>query len=64
MKTTHLSAGNYAISGYTKAGELVQYEITKNGSGWSTDLIYGQGATLNQLFSTKAEAVQAITHQG
>lgn len=64
MKTTHLSAGNYAISGYTKADELVQYEITKNGHGWSVDLVYGKGASFNQLFSTKAEAVQAVANQG
>jgi len=64
MKTTHLSTGNYVISGHTKAGELVQYEITKNGHGWSADLIYGQGISFNQLFSTKASVIQAITHQG
>ncbi len=64
MKTTHINAGNYVISGYTKADELVQYEITKNGSGWSADLIYGKGVNFNQLFSTKAEAVQAINNQG
>jgi hypothetical protein len=64
MKTSHLSAGSYVISGHTKAGDLVQYEITKNGHGWSADLVYGQGARFDQLFSTKAEAVQAITHQG
>ena len=64
MKTTHLSAGNYAISGYTKAGELVQYEITKTATGWTATLIYGKGSKLDQMFSTKASAIQAITNQG
>lgn len=64
MKTTHLSAGNYAISGYTKAGELVQYEITKTATGWTATLIYGKGAKLDHVFSTKASVIQVITSQG
>jgi hypothetical protein len=64
MKTTHLSSGHYAISGHTKADELVQYELTKTSKGWTAALIYGKGAKLDQLFTTKASAIQAITHQG
>lgn len=64
MKTTHLSAGNYAISGHTKADELVQYEITKTARGWTATLIYGKGAKLGQVFTTKASAIKAITNQG
>lgn len=64
MKTTHLSAGNYAISGYTKAGELVQYELTKASAGWTATLNYGKGAKLDQVFNTKAATIQAITNQG
>ena len=63
MKTSRVAHQEYAISGYTKADQLVQYTITKNGHGWSTDLVYGQGTEFNQLFSTKAEAFQAITNQ-
>jgi poly(3-hydroxybutyrate) depolymerase len=63
MKTTRNTDQGYTVSGYTKADQLVQYTITKNGHGWSTDLVYGQGTEFNQLFSTKAEAVQAIINQ-
>lgn len=64
MKTTRNTNQGYAVTGHTKAGELVQYEITKNGSGWTADLIYGKGVQLNQLFSTKADAIKAVTDQG
>lgn len=64
MKTAHINAGQYVTTGHTKAGVLVQYEITKNGSGWTADLIYGKGVQLNQLFSTKADAIKAVTDQG
>ena len=64
MKTTHISSGYYVISGHTKADELVQYELTKTAKGWSVALIYGKGAKLGQLFTTKASAIQAITRQG
>ncbi len=64
MKTTRNADQGYTVTGHTKADELVQYEITKNGHGWSADLIYGKDASFSQLFSTKAEAVQAINNQG
>jgi len=62
MKTTR-SQGGYTVTGTTSAGELVQYEVSKNGSGWAVGLLYGKGATLNTLYPTKAEAVQAIKNQ-
>jgi len=64
MRTSRIASQQYAISGYTKADQLVQYTITKNGHGWTVDLIYGAGAIFNTLFCTKTEAVQAITNQG
>jgi uncharacterized protein YegP (UPF0339 family) len=64
MKTTHLGSGHYVISGYAKEDELVQYELTKTAKGWTATLIYGKGIKLGQLFTTKASAIQAITHQG
>lgn len=63
MKTTRDTTG-YTVTGHTKAGELVQYTVTKNGHGWSVDHVYGQGVQLNQLYATKAEAVNAINNQG
>ena len=63
MKTTRDNQG-YTVTGHTKAGELVQYTVTKNGHGWAVDLVYGQGARLNYLYATKAEAVNAIAKQG
>ena len=64
MKTTKDLSGGYTVTGYTEAGELVQYTVTKNGHGWSVDLVYGQGVRLNHLYATKAQAVEAIKNQG
>lgn len=64
MKTTRNTDSGYTVTGYTKAGELVQYTVTKNGHGWAVDLIYGQGVHLNHLYDSKAQAVQAIKNQG
>lgn len=63
MKTTRTSTGTYTVTGHTAAGDLVQYEVTRNGHGWSIDLVYGKGAALNHLYTSKAEAVQAIINQ-
>lgn len=63
MKTTRNTDG-YTVTGYTKTDELVQYTVTKNGHGWSVDLVYGQGVHLSHLYATKAQAVQAIENQG
>lgn len=69
MKTTR-SAEGYTVTGHTKAGELVQYSVTREGSGWSTigwfaTLVYGKGEDFTKnIFATKAEAVNAISHQG
>lgn len=69
MKTTRNEAGIYTVTGHTKAGELVQYEITREGSGWYTigwfvTLVYGKGETFKAIYATKADAVKAITNQG
>ena len=65
MKTTrNTDHTGYTITGYTAAGELVQYTVAKNGHGWSADLVYGAGQSLNHLYATKAEAVEAIKNQG
>lgn len=64
MKTTRNADQGYTVTGYTKSGELVQYAVAKNGHGWSVDLIYGAGQSLNSLYATKAEAVEAIKKQG
>jgi hypothetical protein len=64
MKTTRNTDTGYTVTGYTKAGDLVQYTVTKNGHGWSVDLVYGQGVHLNQLYNTKAQAINAIKQQG
>lgn len=64
MKTTRTASGVYTVTGHTRAGELVQYEVSKNGHGWTVDLVYGQGATLDRLYTTKADAIKAITNQG
>ena len=69
MKTTKDLNGGYTVTGYTvtsytKEGVLVQYTVTKNGHGWSAYLVYGAGQSLNHLYDTKAEAVEAITNQG
>ena len=63
MKTTRNSDG-YTVSGYTDSGELVQYTVSKNGHGWSVDLVYGKGVVLSRLYATKTQAVDAITKQG
>lgn len=65
MKTTrNTDHTGYTITGHTKAGDLVQYTVTKNGHGWSVDLVYGAGQHLNSLYATKSEAVEAIKNQG
>ena len=64
MKTIRIQAGTYAVTGHTKAGELVQYDVERNGSGWVVTLVYGQGADLHHLYASKALAVQAIKNQG
>ena len=64
MKVTRNDTGVYTVTGHTRAGELVQYEVERNGSGWSVSLVYGKGIDLHTLYATKAAAVQAITHQG
>lgn len=65
MKTTRNTdqAGGYTVCGYTKGDKLVAYTVSKNGHGWSVDLVYGQGLQLNHLYSTKREAVQSIINQ-
>ena len=64
MKTTrNTDHTGYTVTGYTAAGELVQYTVTKNGHGWSVDLVYGQGVHLNHLYDSKAQAVQSIKNQ-
>ena len=64
MKVTRNDTGIYTVTGHTRAGDLVQYEVERNGHGWSVSLVYGKGATLNLLYATKAQALQAINHQG
>lgn len=64
MKTTRNEAGIYTVTGHTRAGDLVQYEIERNGHGWSVTLVYGRGADLHHLYASKALAVQAIENQG
>ncbi len=64
MKTTRDLSGGYTVTGYTAGGELVQYTVSKNGHGWSVDLICGKGQQFSQLYSSKAEAVNAIKNQG
>ena len=69
MKVTRESSGAYTVTGHTQVGQLVQYTITREGSGWHTigwlvRLVSGSGQPLNQrIFATKAQAVQAITDQ-
>jgi hypothetical protein len=69
MKTARISSGVYAVTGHTRAGDLVQYEITREGSGWHTigwfvTLVYGKGETFKTIYATKADAVKVITNQG
>lgn len=64
MKITRNEAGIYTVTGHTKVGELVQYEVERNGSGWAVTLVYGQGTDLHYLYASKALAVQAIENQG
>ena len=64
MKTTRTATGQYSVTGYTKADELVQYEITKNGHAWMVELVYGKGEDFKMLYATKAEAIEAIKNQG
>lgn len=64
MKTSRIATGTYTVTGYTASGDLVQYEVTHNGHGWSVDLVYGKGATLDRLYTTKTEALKAILNQG
>lgn len=64
MKTTKDLSGGYTVTGYTKAGEMVQYTVAKNGHGWTADLVCGKGQQLPTLYPTKAEAVQAVRNQG
>ena len=64
MKVTRNDTGIYIVTGHTKAGELVQYEVQRNGHGWSVSLVYGNGAHLHMLYTTKAAAIQAINNQG
>lgn len=63
MKTAKINQGEYVVTGYTKAGELVQYSVERNGSWWAVDLVCGKGVALNMLYSTKGEAVAAIKNQ-
>lgn len=63
MKTTRNTDHGYTVTGYTKAGDLVQYTVTNHGRGWTVYLVYGQGAQLTNLYPTKKSAVQAIIHQ-
>lgn len=68
MKTTRNASGTYNVTGHTSAGNLVQYTITREGSGWHTigwfvDLVYGNGQAFKTIFNTKAQAVQAIANQ-
>lgn len=64
MRATRNTAGIYTVTGHTAQGELVQYEVSKNGSGWAVDLIYGKGIQLCMLYPSKAAAIKAITNQG
>lgn len=64
MKTTRTATGQYSVTGYTKADELVQYEVSKNQIGWSVKLVYGKGADVTKVYATKAEAIEAINNQG
>ena len=67
MKTTRITDGgikSYVVTGYTVTNKLVQYTLFKNGHGWTTESIYGEGVDFHQLFPTKAEAVVAINNQG
>ena len=64
MKTTRITTSQYSVTGHTKADELVQYEVSKNQSGWSVELVYGKGAGLTKAYATKAEAIEAIKNQG
>lgn len=63
MRTTRTNSGIYTVSGHTREGILVQYEVARNGHMWSVDLVYGQGVQLNTLYATKAQAIQAIINQ-
>lgn len=61
MKTTRNTDGQgYTVTGHTKAGELVQYSIWKNGHAWSVDLVYGKGSSHSMLYATKAEAIKVL----
>jgi hypothetical protein len=64
MKTTRTATGQYSVTGYTKADELVQYEVSKTQSGWSVQRVYGKGEALTKVYATKAEAIEAINNQG
>jgi hypothetical protein len=64
MRTTKDTQGAYTVTGHTRAGELVQYTVTKNGHGWTAELVYGKGQVFNALYDTKAQAVDAIKNQG
>jgi uncharacterized protein YegP (UPF0339 family) len=64
MKTTRTAAGQYMVTGHTAQGDLVQYEVTKNAHAWMVELVYGKGIDLKMLYTTKAEAIQAIENQG
>ena len=69
MKTTRNSDQGYTVIGHTKSDELVQYNVKREGSGWTTigwtaDLVYGNGNQFRkQLFSTKTDAINAIKNQ-
>lgn len=68
MKTTRNTSGEYTVTGNTKTGDLVQYAIRREGSGWLTigwfvERIYGNGLDLKSIYATKAQAVQAIANQ-
>ncbi len=63
MKTTRNTDTGYTVTGHTKAGDLVQYTVTNHGNGWTVYLVYGQGAQLHSLYTTKKSAVQAIVNQ-
>ena len=68
MRTTRTNSGTYTVSGHTREGVLVQYEVKREGSGWHTigwfvDLVYGEGQAFDTIYATKAQAVQAIINQ-
>jgi hypothetical protein len=69
MKTTRNTDKGYTVTGHTNTNELVQYNVTREGSGWMSigwtiELVYGNGKQFKkQLFSTKTDAVNAIKNQ-